>query len=88
VAFAVWDGAHDEAGDDPGAEVTAAARAEFIAEHLAIVAGPLARRLAAAGVEHLAAAAELLAARVPASPVDAPTAPDPDDDGCGTCGLA
>jgi nitrate reductase assembly molybdenum cofactor insertion protein NarJ len=76
-----------DGGDDDAAAVTAAARAGFVSEHLAVMAGPLARRLGASGAGHLAAAADLLAARVPASPVAEGAGAGPTDDGCGGCAL-
>jgi hypothetical protein len=69
-------------GDETGARTTRAGREAFVHAHLAPMAGPLARALAACGDSALAAAAALLAARVPAG--DAP-APAPDADPCGGC---
>ena len=70
-------------GDDRAAETTRAAREEFLARHLAPVAGAFARRLAAGG-SYLATVAALLAACVPPS-AEQPAAADPDLGGCGSC---
>jgi hypothetical protein len=74
-----------ERGDEEAAAVTTAAREAFVREHLATMAAPLARRLGAAGASHLAAAADLLAARVGPGVEDAGA--DSEDDDCGGCGL-
>lgn len=74
------------AGDEAAARTTAVARDAFVATHLAPMAAPLARALAACGDSPVAAAAALLAARVPAS--DAAAAPAPDTDPCDGCAAA
>jgi hypothetical protein len=73
--------------DERAGAVTATARAEFLRAHLATIAAPLARRLTGDD-SHLAAAAELLAARVPAAPEVAVPGEDPLAGGCGACGAA
>lgn len=73
------------AGDGEAAQRTARVREAFTATHLATIATPLARRLAAVDGSHLAAAAAVLASWVPAREVP-PAAPgDPLDGGCGAC---
>jgi len=75
-------------GDEAAARETARARTEFVAEHLAAIAVPLAERLAAIGDGHLAATARVLASSVPPSPVAHPTVSTADvPDGCGSCGT-
>jgi hypothetical protein len=74
-----------ECGDEEAAAVTAAARGEFLNEHLAYLAAPLAERLTTAGGTALARVAQLLAARVPAPPVTTGAAPADYEGGCGNC---
>jgi hypothetical protein len=73
--------------DDEGASVTREARDAFVREHLATLVVSLSRRLT---VEdgHLAAAMDLLAARVPMGDVSVSSEerPDPLDAGCNGCG--
>jgi hypothetical protein len=73
-------------GDIEAAETTAAARTAFVAEHLSMMAAPIAQRLAASGASVPARAAALIAARVPHR--DAPARPPDLPDGCGTCPVA
>jgi TorA maturation chaperone TorD len=55
-------------GDAKGAQVTAEAHTRFFTCHLAAIATPFAERVAEIGPAHLATAARVLAARVPAPP--------------------
>ena len=74
--------------DDDALAVTRAAREAFVRDHLAILAGSLARRLGPEGADYLAGAADLLAARIPERDrrvLDEEEA-DPVADGCGGCG--
>jgi len=74
-------------GDAEGANLTAEARGRFLASHLALIAGPFAERLAAAGPTHLATAACVLAERAPRPPaglVARPESPE-SSEGCGSC---
>ena len=66
--------------------MTREAREAFVREHLAGFAGSLARRLAADDAGYLAAAAQVLAALVPAVDDRATGADaDPFAEGCGDC---
>jgi hypothetical protein len=65
-------------GDPVAAEDAASAHARFVATHLRALAGPLGRRLAAAGASWLALAALCLVSRAGNAP-DPPPAPDPDE---------
>jgi hypothetical protein len=77
-------------GDAEGALVASEARGRFLASHLAAIAEPFAERLTAAGPTHLAAAARVLAGRVPAparpqaSLADQPESPE-SSEGCCSC---
>jgi hypothetical protein len=75
-----------EAGDVEAAATTRTARAEFLAEHLARIARPLADRLAPALGTPLARVVLQLAARVPPPPAATAVSP-PQDDGSVTCGT-
>lgn len=77
-----------ENGDDEAAAVTAQAREQFVAQHLAHLAAPLAARLVQAGGTPLAVVAQLLASRVPEAPAPVTSSPVEFDDACGTCGTA
>jgi len=73
--------------DAEAAEVTRAARDSFVRDHLAHLAGALARRLASVGETPLASAAGALAAGIPGcdrTVVDQEEV-DPLADGCGAC---
>ncbi|MFN8545192.1 MAG: molecular chaperone TorD family protein [Candidatus Binatia bacterium] len=70
-------------GDAEAAETTARARETFLAAHLGAIAGGLARKLAELGASPLAAAAVLLAARVPATAATSVPGTDPLAGGCG-----
>jgi nitrate reductase assembly molybdenum cofactor insertion protein NarJ len=80
-------------GDDEAAGVTRRAASRFTSQHLATMAEPLAGLLAESGVDYLARASALLAARVgppPSSkqlPVIQPDAFSEDDDGEMACDL-
>jgi hypothetical protein len=74
------------AGNVDAAEITAAAREAFVAEHVSAMAAPLAHRLAAVGPSAPARAAALLADRVPRR--QAPPPPPEPPDGCGSCPVA
>ena len=75
-------------GDEDAVAVTCDARAAFIRDHLAVLAGSLASRLGPDGAGYLAGAADLLAARIPECEraVTGGDAVDPLADGCGACG--
>jgi len=73
--------------DDEAAGITRDAREAFVREHLATFAASLARRLGPDDAGHLAGAADLLAARMPAVPgaLADEDEVDPLADGCGVC---
>lgn len=74
------------ADDGAAAETTAAARQDFLATHLAPMAGPVAERLVACGPSSFAEAARLLAERVPPAPPGAHAgAPSEVPAACGLC---
>jgi hypothetical protein len=69
VAHLLFKEALARARDDAeAARVTADARTQFLARHVATIAGPFAERLAGAGPTYLVEAARLRAARVPSPP--------------------
>jgi hypothetical protein len=74
------------AGNADAAETIAAVRAAFVAEHVCVMAAPLAERLAAVGPSLPARVAALLAARLPRRqpPPSPPHAPE----GCAACPVA
>jgi hypothetical protein len=74
--------------DEDAVAVTRAAREAFVRDHLAVLAGSLARRLGPDGAGYLAGAADLLAARIPERDrrVLDEDEVDPLADGCGACG--
>lgn len=65
------------AGDGEGVRTTAAARKAFVEAHLGVMAAPLARMLTARGDSSVAAAAALLAERLPACDAPAQDAATP-----------
>jgi hypothetical protein len=73
--------------DAEAAAVTCDAREAFVREHLAGFVRSLARQLAPDDVQHLAGAADLVAARMPLVEPPAPDEGevDPLTDGCGAC---
>lgn len=76
-----------EAADAAAVETTGAARARFLAEHVARIARPMADRLAAALGTPLVAAVRLLAAWAPAPPGGAgvPAVDDAVPEACASC---
>jgi hypothetical protein len=91
VAYLFFKEAFARARDDAeAARVTADARTQFLARHVATIAGPFAERLAGAGPAYLVETARLLAARVPTPPrppaglAARPESPQ-SSEGCGFC---
>lgn len=84
--------AHAE-GDDARAEMAARAAAQFVADHLALIASPLAEVLGTSHLEYLARASQILAARVGPSPRSTRLpmlqgAPDDEEGGEFTCATS
>ncbi len=78
-----------EIGADGAAEQTRAARDQFVLDYVAPLAAPMAERLDQCGAIAWAAAAHLLAARVPAPPPVVPGIGDHEDFvRCGGCAMA